>query len=244
MVSQSDPPEGATELCKHLMGEEHPPEDVERPSELTLHSYRAAYEAAKQNGPNRLIKRAQATLLETLHLHGFVEEYNYISGGKKGPPPNTPDTVPMEVGRESQTGEAGAAAIYGGSDAQPPHKHVTWEEQVKDEEKQASKEVPQRKLPPPPPRSVTTTSAMTPATDNDGFIKVRGRKSQDKRPRDPSKDPTPRRRPSKASRSPLPFPLRSEAERVSNVHTLFESVANKTQPTVPWVYDRLVQYYP
>ena len=40
----------------------------------------------------------------------------------------------MEVGGESPTRETGAAASYGGSDTQPPHKHVTWEEQVQDEE--------------------------------------------------------------------------------------------------------------
>ena len=53
------------------MGEEHLPEDVERPSESTLHSYRAAYEAAKKNGPKKLIKKTQATLLKILHLHGL-----------------------------------------------------------------------------------------------------------------------------------------------------------------------------
>ena len=220
--------------CKHLMGEEHPPEDVERPSESTLHSYQAAYKAAKQSGPNKLIEKTQATLLKTLHLHGLVKEANYISGGEKGKPPNVPDTVPMQVGGGSQTGEAGAAASYGGRDAPLPHKHVTWEEQVQGEEEQASKEAPQRELPPPPQRrSVTTTSVMTPLTDDNGFTVAQGRKSHDKRPKDPSKDPTPRRRPSKASCSPLPFPLRSEAERVSNVHTLFELVANKTWPTAP-----------
>ena len=40
-----------TEWIKHLMGEEHPPEDVERPSELTLHSYWAAHKAAKTVAP-------------------------------------------------------------------------------------------------------------------------------------------------------------------------------------------------
>ena len=56
--------------CKHLMGVEPPPEDVERPSESTLHSHRAAYEAAKQSGPSKLVKKTKATLLETLVLHG------------------------------------------------------------------------------------------------------------------------------------------------------------------------------
>ena len=233
--------------CKHLMGEEHPPEDVERPSELTLCSYQAAYKAAKQSSPNRLIKKTRATLLETLHLHGLVEEANYISGGKKGKPLNIPNTVPMEVGGEPQTEEAGAAASYGGGNAPLPCKHLMWEEQVQmqDDEAQSSREVPQRELPPPPPwRSMTAISAMASSMDDEGFTMVQGRKSHDKRPRDPSKDPTLRRRPSKASHSPLPFPLRSEAERVSNVHTLFESVANETQPTVPWVYDCLIKYYP
>ena len=36
--------------CKHLTWEEPPPDDVERPSESTLHSHQAAYEAAKRNG--------------------------------------------------------------------------------------------------------------------------------------------------------------------------------------------------
>ena len=85
---------------------------------------------------------------------------------------------------------------------------------------------------------------MTPSTDGDGFTPVWGWKSQDKRPRDPSKDPTPRRRPSKASQSPLPFPLRSEAERVANIHTIFETALNQTRPLSKWVYDCLETYYP
>ena len=174
--------------CKHLMGEEHSPEDVERPSESTLCSYQAAYEAAKQSGPNRLIKKTRATLLETLHLHWLVEEANYISGGEKGKPPNIPDTITMEVGGESQTAEAGAAASYGGGNAPPPHKHVTWEEQVQmqDNEEQSSREVLQRELPPPPPqKSATATSAMAPLMDDKGFTMVQGGKSHDKRPRGP-----------------------------------------------------------
>ena len=153
----------------------------------------------------------------------------------------------MEVGRESPNREIEAAASYGGGDTQLPHIHVMWEEQVQEEEERASKEAPQRKLPPPPERrrrSAITTSAMTPPMDDDGFTVVSGRKSHDKRPRDPCKDPTLRRRPSKASCSPLPFPLRSEAEKVFNMHTLFKSVANETQPTVPWIYDHLMEYYP
>ena len=80
--------------------------------------------------------------------------------------------------------------------------------------------------------------------DDDGFTPVWGWKSRDKRPRDPSKDPTPRQRPSKASQSPLPFPLRSEAERVANVHTIFETALNKTRPSSKWVYDHLKMYFP
>ena len=180
------------------------------------------------------MKKTRATLLETLHLHGLDEKFKYISGGKKGQPPTIPDTVPMEVGGESPTRETGAAASYGGGDAQPPHKHVTWEEQVQDKEERASKEAPQRKLPSAPERrSVTTTSAMIPLMDDDGFTVVSGRKSHDKRPRDPSKDPTLRRRPSKASHSPLPFPLRSEAERVSNMHTLLNRSLMRPGPQCP-----------
>ena len=36
--------------CKHLTGVEPPPDDVERPSESTLHSHRATYENAKWGG--------------------------------------------------------------------------------------------------------------------------------------------------------------------------------------------------
>ena len=106
-------------------------------------------------------------------------------------------------------------------------------------------EAPRRELPPPPQQGTasTSTSSVTPSIDNDGFIPVWGWKSQDKRPRDPSKDPTPRRRPSKASRSPLPFPLRSEAERVANVHTIFKTALNQTRPSSKWVYDRLEMYF-
>ena len=66
------------------------------------------------------------------------------------------------------------------------------------------------------------TPVVTPSTDDQGFTLVTGRKSHDKRPWDPSKDPTPRRRLSKSSHSPLPFALRSEQDRVSDVHALFE----------------------
>ena len=53
-----------------------------------------------------------------------------------------------------------------------------------------------------------------------------------------------RQRPSKASWSPLPFPLRSEAEKVANVHTIFEMALNQTRPLSKWVYDRLKTYFP
>ena len=108
---------------------------------------------------------------------------------------------------------------------------------MRDDEEQAAKEAPERRLPPPPPRSTVSTSTAALPTNNEGFTMVQGRKSHNKRPRDPSKDPTLRRRPSKASHLPLPFPLRTEAERVAKVHTLFESVAHETRPSLPWVYD-------
>ena len=111
--------------CTHLKGVEPPPEDMERPSELTLHSHRAAYEAAKWNRPGKLIKKVKATLLETLTLHGLQEEYYYILGGEKGDPPKVPETVPMEV-----CSEAGAAVSHGGGDAPQSRKHVSWKEQV------------------------------------------------------------------------------------------------------------------
>ena len=66
----------------------------------------------------------------------------------------------------------------------------------------------------------------------------------DKRPRDPSKDPTPRRRPSKASQLPLSFPLKNEAERVASVHTLFEAAIGQNKPLSQWVYDRLKKFFP
>ena len=59
----------------------------------------------------------------------------------------------------------------------------------------------------------------------------------------PSKDPTPRWRPSKASRSPLPFPLRSEVEREANIHTIFELALNQTRPSSQWVDDHLETYF-
>ena len=83
--------------CKHLTGVEPPPDDVERPSELTLHSNRAAYKAAKWGGTGKAFKRARSALLETLQIHELEDEYYYILEGEKGPPPNKLDTVPMEV---------------------------------------------------------------------------------------------------------------------------------------------------
>ena len=132
--------------CKHLTGVEPPSDDVERPSELTLHSHWAACKAAKQGGNGKTLKRAQSTLLETLTLHGLEDEYYYILGGEKGPPPKNLEMVPMEV-----CGEEGAAVSQGGGDAPPGHKQVSWEEQVWVEEEQMSTEDPQRELPLPPP---------------------------------------------------------------------------------------------
>ena len=77
----------------------------------------------------KLIKKVRSTLLETLTLHGLEEEYYYIVGGEKGAPAKVPETVPTEV-----CSEAGAAASQGGGDTPPSHKHVSWEEQVRDEE--------------------------------------------------------------------------------------------------------------
>ena len=214
---------------------------MERLSESTLHSHWAAYETTKWSGTGKTLKKARSTLLETLTLHGLEEEYYYILGGEKGPPPKVPETVPMEV-----CSEAGAAASQGGRDAPLSHKHVSWEEQVRDEEERASTGAPRRELPCPPQQGTasTPTSSVTPSTDGDGFTPVWGWKFQDKRPRDPSKNPTPRRRPSKASQSPLTFPLRSEAERVANVHTIFETALNQTRPSSKWVYDCLETYFP
>ena len=160
--------------CKHLTGVEPPPEDVEQLSELTLRSHQAAYEAAKWNGMGKALKKARATLLETLTLHGLEEEYYYIMGGEKGPLPKVPKTVPMEV-----CSEAGAAASQGGGHAPPSHKHVSWEEQVRDEEERESTEAPRRELPPPLQQGTasTSTSSATPSMDDDGFTLVRGSKS-------------------------------------------------------------------
>ena len=227
--------------CKHLQGVELPPDDVERPSELTFHSHWAAYEAAKQSRVSKEVKKTKATLLEFLVLHRLEEEDNYIMGGEKGEPPSISDTVPMEIGVKAET-----AVSRGDGHAPSANKHIYWEEQVqlRDDEEQAAKEAPKRKLPPPPQRSTVSTSAVAPPTDDDGFTMVQGSQSRDKRPRGPSKDPILRRRLSKASCLPLLFPLRSEAERVAKVHTLFKSVTNETRPSSSWVYNHLTDYYP
>ena len=114
-------------------------------SELTLHFHQAAYEAAKQGGTGKSLKRARSTLLETLVLHRLEDEYYYILGGEKGPPPKISEKVPMEVCGEEET-----AVSQGGGDAPLGHKQVSWEKQVQVEEEQKSTEDPQRKLPPPP----------------------------------------------------------------------------------------------
>ena len=71
--------------CVNLMGAEPPPSDVEQPSEATLRSHWAGYEAAKQGGTGKNYKKARATLLETLKIHGLKEEYDYIIGGRRDP---------------------------------------------------------------------------------------------------------------------------------------------------------------
>ena len=149
----------------------------------------------------------------------------------------------MEVGGEGET-----AVNQGGGDAPLGLRKASWEEQVQAEEEQRLEDNPQRKLPPPPPQSLAsasiTTPLVAPSTSAGGFITVQGRKSRDKRPRDPSKDPTPQRRPSKASQSPLPFPLKNEAERVASIHTLFEVAVGQNKPSSRWVYDCLKKFFP
>ena len=90
-------------------------------------------------------------------------------------------------------GEGETAMSQGGGDTPLGCKQVSWEEQVQAEEEQRPKDNPGRKLPPPPLRSTMPTAMphMAPSTSDDGFITVQGQKSQDKRPRDLSKDPTP-----------------------------------------------------
>ena len=106
--------------CPHLMGTEPPPDDMEQPSESTLCSHRAAYEATKQGGSRETYKRAWATLLETLKIHGLEEEYYYIMGGEKGPPPNKLEMVPMEVCGDGET-----AVSQGGGDTPLGSKQVS-----------------------------------------------------------------------------------------------------------------------
>ena len=71
--------------CAHLMGAEPPPSNVEQLSEATLRSHQAGYEAAKRGGTGKNYKKARATLLETLKIHGLKEEYDYIIGGRRDP---------------------------------------------------------------------------------------------------------------------------------------------------------------
>ena len=164
-------------------------------------------------------------------------------GGQKGPPPNKSETVPMEVCGEGET-----AVSQGGGDAPLGCKQVSWEEKVQVEEERKSKDDPKRGLPLLPLKNTTSTATATapaaPSTSDGGFIMVRGWKSRDKRPRDPSKDPTPQWRPSKASQSPLPFLLRSESERVANIHTIFKVAFGQDRPSSEWVYDCLEVFFP
>ena len=157
--------------CMHLMGAEPPPDNVERPSESTLHSHRAAYKAAKQAESGKTYKRAWVTLLETLKIHGLEDEYYYIIGGEKGPPLNKSEMVPMEVCGEGET-----ATSQGGGDAPLGCKQVSWKEQVQEEEEWRPKDNPGRKLPPPPLQSTTPAAMphMAPSTSDDGFITVQG----------------------------------------------------------------------
>ena len=148
----------------------------------------------------------------------------------------------MEVGGEGET-----AVNQGGGDTPLGLQKASWKEQVQAEEERRLKENSQRKLPPLPPWSLAsasiTTPLVAPPTSDGGFITVQGWKSRDKRPRDPSKDPSPWRRPSKASRSPLPFPVKNEAERVASIHTLFEAAVGQNKPLSRWVYDRLKKFF-
>ena len=89
---------------------------MEWPSEATLRSHRAGYEAAKWGGTRKNYKKTRAVLLETLKIHGLKEEYDYIIGGEKGPPQNRLGLVPMEVGGEGET-----TVNQGGGDAPLGH---------------------------------------------------------------------------------------------------------------------------
>ena len=141
---------------------------------MTLHSHRAAYKAVKWGWTGKTLKRAWSTLLETLVLHRLENEYYYILGEEKGPPPKNSEMIPMEV-----CGEEGVAVSQGGGDAPLGCKQVSWKEQVWAEEERTSTEDPRRKLPPPPPRDTTSTSTppVAPFTSDDGFTPVQGWKS-------------------------------------------------------------------
>ena len=82
------------DYCAHLMGAEPPASDVEWPSEATLQSHQAGYEAAKWGGTWKNYKKAQATLLETLKIHSLKEEYDYIIGGRRDPHQTDRDQFP------------------------------------------------------------------------------------------------------------------------------------------------------
>ena len=71
--------------CAHLMGAEPPPSDVEQPSEATLQSHQAGYEAPKWGRTGKNYKKSRATLLETLKIHGLKKEYDYVIGGEWTP---------------------------------------------------------------------------------------------------------------------------------------------------------------
>ena len=148
----------------------------------------------------------------------------------------------MKVGGEEQT-----TTNQEGGDTPLGHQKASWEEQVQAEEEQRLEDNSQREFPPPPPWSLVsasiTTPLVAPSTSDGVFITLQGQKSRNKRPSDPAKDPTPRRRPSKASQSPLPFPLRNEAERVASVHTLFEAAVGQNRPSSQWVYDYLKKFF-
>ena len=50
--------------------------------------------------------------------------------------------------------------------------------------------------------------------------------------------------PSKASQSPLSFPLKSESERVARVHTFFDTTMGQNRPSSMWVYDCFEKFFP
>ena len=145
-------------------------------------------------------------------------------------------------------GEGETAVNQGSGDAPLGRRQVSWEEQVQAEEERKSKDDLRKKLPPLPlwntSLTATATPPVAPSTSDDRFIMVQGWKSPDKRPRETSKDPTPQQRPSKASWSPVPFPLRNKSERVANVHTIFEVTSSQTRPLSEWVYDRIEAFSP